>query len=146
MWVGPTDAFGILQLCYLHSRAYWSVCAETRDITGDLEIFSLTLCQLRYRGSGAPTSGHLNFPNIEGIIEAETETERETETETEAEAETETETETEKKTETETETETETDTDADLELQLKTRISLRSLGRQPSGLVRDTSQKPSACI
>ena len=36
-------------------------CAETRDRTGDLQIFSLTLSQLSYRGFGSePRRGKCN--------------------------------------------------------------------------------------
>ena len=33
------------------ARGEWQEYAETRDRTGDLQIFSLTLSQLSYRGS-----------------------------------------------------------------------------------------------
>ena len=37
--------------CYLYGCRRQGGIAETRDRTGDLEIFSLTLSQLSYRGN-----------------------------------------------------------------------------------------------
>ena len=44
------EAWGLANLGSLNSDAVNATSAETRDRTGDLQIFSLTLSQLSYRG------------------------------------------------------------------------------------------------
>ena len=46
------QVFQLLSMCMLLDRQAWLLDnAETRDRTGDLQIFSLTLSQLSYRGN-----------------------------------------------------------------------------------------------
>ena len=64
------EAWGLANLGSLNSDAVNATSAETRDRTGDLQIFSLTLSQLSYRGHSITMGIGINYNTFVPIPQA----------------------------------------------------------------------------
>ena len=62
------EAWGLANLGSLNSDAVNATSAETRDRTGDLQIFSLTLSQLSYRGHIISVGKGVILCKIPGVV------------------------------------------------------------------------------